>query len=54
MKLFYDKDDLPDAKRLRDKRLDWLIEVNALDIQQSHRDDMGFLFGYECGVEDLD
>ncbi len=39
---------------MHDKRLDWLIELNALEIQQSHRDDVGFLFGYECGVEHLD
>ncbi|WP_339908957.1 ATP-grasp domain-containing protein [Symmachiella dynata] len=38
---------------MRDKRLDWLIELNSLEIQQSHPDDMGFLFGYESGVEVL-
>jgi len=54
MKLFYDKNDLPDAKRLRDKRFDWLIELNALEIQQSNPEDVGFLFGYECGDEHLD
>ncbi len=37
MKLFYDNNDRPDAKRLRDKRLDWPIELGN---QQSNPDDV--------------
>jgi len=53
MKLFYDQQDLPDAERLRDKRFEWLIDLQAAEIAQSKLDDAGFLFGYERGEDRL-
>jgi hypothetical protein len=51
MKLFYDKHDLPDAKKLRDKRLDWLVEMEATELSTTPLDEAGFLFSYEHGDE---
>jgi hypothetical protein len=35
VKLFYDADDLPIAAKLRDQRLDWLVELGAEEISRA-------------------
>lgn len=51
MKLLYDQNDLPHAKKLRDGRLNWLIELGAADLSQTPLNDEGFLFAYQHGEE---
>lgn len=51
MKLLYDKKDLPDSKRLRDERFEWLVELGASELSAAASDEAGFLFGYEHGDE---
>ncbi len=51
MRLFYDKNDLPHSKKLRDQRFDWLKELGASDLEEAAAEEDGFLFGYENGEE---
>ncbi len=53
MKLFYDSDDFPDAKKLKDERLKWLQEIGATDLQEADPQATGFLFGYWHGAGHL-
>ena len=53
MKLFYDRNDLPHAKRLKDDRFKWLGELCATELSDSTPNDTGFLFGYEQGEGQL-
>jgi len=53
MRLFYDPNDLPHAKKLHDERLTWLQELGAARLDQAKPDDAGFFFGYQHGVEQL-
>jgi hypothetical protein len=49
MKLFYDRNDLPHAKKLKDDRFKWLQDLGATELSESSPQDIGFLFGYEQG-----
>lgn len=51
MNLYYDKTDLSYARKLRDERLRWLIELGATDIATAPLDAEGFLFSYAHGDE---
>lgn len=51
MKLFYDKSDLPHAKKLRDNRFTWLQSLGATDLSLAPLDEEGFFFAYEHGDE---
>ena len=51
MKLLYDKNDLPDAKKLRDDRFKWLTELGAAELSETSPADEGFLFAYQHGDE---
>ncbi len=53
MKLYYDRNDLPTAKKLKDHRLMWLREIGAIDLAEATPDAEGFLFGYEQGESHL-
>ena len=53
MQLFYDPDDLPHAKKLRDERFSWLEELGATRLDEAKSEDEGFLFGYQHGMEHL-
>lgn len=46
MKLLYDKNGLPHAKKLRDERFTWLKEIGAVDLSDTSLSDEGFLFAY--------
>jgi hypothetical protein len=52
VKLFYDAFDLPIAAKLRDPRLDWLVELGAEEISSAAPDSEGFLFAYQHGDDD--
>lgn len=54
MKLVYDRNDLPNAKKLKDDRFDWLRELGATELSKVQRSDKGFLFSYEHGEFHLD
>jgi hypothetical protein len=47
--LLFDPSDLPDTKKLRDQRFEWLIELGAREISEVPLSQPGFLFGYERG-----
>lgn len=49
LKLLYDERDLADAARLKDPRLDWLLELGAAAISSVPLVEEGFLFSYEHG-----
>src|SRR6267154_6798046 len=49
MKLLYDPYDLPHAKKLRDERFRWLIEMGAVELSRTSLDEHGFLFAYQHG-----
>ena len=51
LKLLYDKNDLPHAKKMRDDRFKWLDELGAAELSSVSADAEGFLFGYEHGDE---
>jgi hypothetical protein len=51
MKLLYDKNDLAHAEKLRDHRLDWLMELGATELSEAQPADEGFLFAYQHGNE---
>lgn len=51
MNLYYHGGDLEHAARLRDPRLQWLIELGAVDLVQVSDGADGFLFAYEHGPE---
>ncbi|MCE9553222.1 MAG: hypothetical protein K8T91_07565 [Planctomycetes bacterium] len=51
MQLLYDRNDLPDAVKLKDQRFEWLRQLGALELHDANPDDEGFLFGYNHGVE---
>ena len=53
MRLFFDPDDLPHAKKLRDERFAWLQEPGATPLDQADPDNEGFLFGYQHGIDHL-
>lgn len=53
MRLLYDSDDFPHAKKLKDERLQWLQELGATDLQRADPSVMGFLFGYWHGMDHL-
>lgn len=53
MKLFYDRNDLPHAKKLKDDRFKWLQDLGATELSESSAEDIGFLFGYEQGEGEL-
>ena len=53
MQLFFDPDDLPHAKKLRDERFAWLRELGATPLDQAKPDDEGFFFGYQHGNDHL-
>ncbi len=47
--LIYDRNDLPHAAKLRDKRLQWLMELGAVELSQLSLEAEGFLFAYDHG-----
>ncbi|MBS0202230.1 MAG: hypothetical protein JSS49_04965 [Planctomycetes bacterium] len=49
MKLLYDERDMVHATRLKDQRLDWLVDLGAEAISRVPLDAEGFLFSYEHG-----
>ncbi len=51
MKLLYDKDDVPNARKLRDDRIKWLKELGAVALSETPLDDEGFLFSYQHSDE---
>ena len=51
MKVLYDKNDLPHAKKMRDDRFAWLAELGATELSEFAGDDTAFLFGYQHGDE---
>lgn len=53
MKLFYDRNDLANASKLRDDRFRWLRELGAAELSESKPEDSGFLFTYEHGEAHL-
>ncbi len=53
MKLYYDRNDLPDSQRLKDQRIEWLQELGATELGKADPDAVGFLFGYEEGESHL-
>jgi len=53
MKLFYDRNDLTHAKKLKDDRFKWLQDLGATELLASNSQDIGFLFGYEHGEAHL-
>jgi hypothetical protein len=53
MNLLYNRDDLRHARKLRDGRFRWLEELGATELHEAGRDEPGFLFGYQLGVEAL-
>lgn len=53
MKLVFDSNDLPSAKKLKDGRFDWLRELGAVELTEVQREDHGFLFSYEHGQDHL-
>lgn len=53
MKLVFDSNDLPDAKKLKDDRFDWLRELGAVELSEVGQKDRGFLFSYQHGHEHL-
>ena len=50
-KVLFDKNDLPDAKKLKDERIGWLQELDATEIHTADHSEDGFLFGYHHGNE---
>ncbi|WP_165698711.1 ATP-grasp domain-containing protein [Bremerella volcania] len=44
---------MPDAKRLNDKRIDWLREIGAVELHRALPDATGFLFSYQHGESHL-
>lgn len=53
MKLRYAEPDLSIAKKLGDRRLQWLIELGAEELRHAGPEEPGFLFGYQQGMERL-
>jgi hypothetical protein len=51
MKVLYDKNDLPDAKKMRDSRFAWLTDLGASELSELGDDEPGYLFGYQHGDE---
>lgn len=51
LKLLYDKNDLPHAKKLRDERFTWLLDLGATELSETPLGDEGFLFAYQHGDE---
>ena len=51
MKLLFDKNDLPDAKKLRDDRYRWMPDVAAVELSETPATEAGFLFVYQHGDE---
>lgn len=49
MKLLYDKNDLPHAKKLRDSRYQWLKDLGAAELSELSPTDEGFVFAYQHG-----
>jgi hypothetical protein len=49
MKLLYDPNDLPYAKKLRDERFRWLIDMVAVELSRTSLDEHGFMFAYQHG-----
>ena len=54
MKLFYDRNDLAHAKKLKDDRFKWLQDLGATELSESSPEGIGFLFGYEQGEGKLE
>lgn len=54
MQLFFDANDLPDSEKLKDDRFQWLSEIGAKELGEAHRNDQGFLFGYQYNEERLE
>jgi hypothetical protein len=50
VQLLFDKNDLPNSRRLRDVRFTWLSDLGAEEISGLPLDTAGFLFGYENGA----
>lgn len=53
MQMFFDRNDLTDAKKLKDKRFHWLNEIGAIELAEAHTDATGFLFSYQHGETHL-
>ncbi|MCR9197325.1 MAG: ATP-grasp domain-containing protein [Planctomycetaceae bacterium] len=53
MRLIYDLNDVPFARKLKDDRLQWLRELGAVELADVQADERGFLFSYEHGPERL-
>jgi hypothetical protein len=51
LKLLYDKNDLPHAKKLRDERFNWLKQLGAFELSETPLKDAGFLFSYQHGED---
>ncbi len=51
VKLIYDKNDLPHAKKLRDERFTWLLDLGATELSEVPLSDEAFLFAYQHGDE---
>jgi len=51
VKLLYDKNDLPHAQKLRDERLNWLIDLGATELSATPCDEEAFLFAYQHSDE---
>jgi hypothetical protein len=51
MKLFFDKHDLVNAKKLRDERFTWLRDLGAMELSEASQEEAGFLFGYDQGSD---
>lgn len=46
LQLFYDHNDFPNARKLKDERFHWLQDIGAVDLGESQPDATGFLFSY--------
>ena len=53
LQLFFDKNDLPDAAKLKDDRFRWLQEIGAIELSDAAASAKGFLFSYEHGETHL-
>ncbi len=44
---------MPIAKKLKDRRFQWLDELGAVELASLRTEELGFLFRYQYGPEEL-
>ena len=52
MRVLYDKRDVRHARKLDDRRFQWVEELGGRPLQDMPADAAGFLFGYQGSAED--